>query len=92
MAYLLQWVMIYSFGINLNLYNGSQWVMIYSFRINTDLGINPNSIPYPVNENVLFLIVKQWLLLDKLLLSYSSFTPSERKRDVAFARMALYPI
>ena len=25
-----------------------QWVMIYSFRINTDLGINPNSIPYPV--------------------------------------------
>ena len=47
MAYLLQWVMIYSFGINLNSYNGSHWVMIYSFRINTYLGIDPNLIPYP---------------------------------------------
>ena len=53
MAYLLQWVMIYPFGINLNSYNGSHWVMIYSFRINNDLGINPNSIPYPVNHRTM---------------------------------------
>ena len=50
MAYILTWIMIYSFGINTDLI---QWKsMGISFKsqrhlgINTDLGIDLNSIPY----------------------------------------------
>ena len=45
--YLLTWVIIYSFGINLS---SIQWQSMghdYSFGINTVLRIDPNSIPYP---------------------------------------------
>ena len=52
MAYLLQWVMIYSYGINLN---SIQWqsigIMDKSWKhlgINTDLRIDSNSIPHTV--------------------------------------------
>ena len=61
MAYLLHWVMIYSFGINTDFENRSEFdtmtvngdsilTMDKSWRhfgINTDLRIDPNLIPHP---------------------------------------------
>ena len=71
-----------------------QWVMIYSFGINTDLRIDPNSIPYTVNEDSVLPYLLQWVMIysfgiDTDFMNRSQFDslpysgPSQDKRSVS---------
>ena len=77
MAYLLQWVMMYSFDTNTDFENRSQfntmavngpyllqWTNHRHILENTDLGIDPNSTPYIGSSPKMLIEVGQ--LLEKL--------------------------